>query len=36
MDIFEKLHDGSIYDPGDADVLEQQMEYQELLYDQTQ
>jgi Acetyltransferase (isoleucine patch superfamily) len=33
MDIFEKLHDGSIYDPGDADVLEQQMEYQELLYD---
>ncbi|EOS68443.1 galactoside O-acetyltransferase [Lachnospiraceae bacterium MD308] len=33
MDIFEKLHNGSIYDPGDADVLEQQMEYQELLYD---
>ena len=33
MDIFEKLHDGSIYDPGDADILEQQMEYQELLYD---
>lgn len=33
MDIFEKLHDGSIYDPGDADILEQQMGYQELLYD---
>ena len=33
MDIFEKLHNGSIYDPGDADILEQQMEYQELLYD---
>jgi len=33
MDIFEKLHDGSIYDPGDADVLEQQMGYQERLYD---
>jgi len=33
MDIFEKLHDGSIYDPGDADVLEQQMDYQERLYD---
>ena len=33
MDIFEKLHDGSIYDPGDADILKQQMEYQELLYD---
>ena len=33
MDIFEKLHDGSIYDPGDADVLEQQMGYQEHLYD---
>ena len=33
MDIFEKLHDGSIYDPGDAEILEQQMEYQELLYD---
>ena len=33
LDIFEKLHDGSIYDPGDADILEQQMEYQELLYD---
>ena len=33
MDIFEKLHDGSIYDPGDADVLEQQTGYQERLYD---
>lgn len=33
MDIFEKLHNGSIYDPGDADILEQQMSYQELLYD---
>ena len=35
MDIFEKLHDGSIYDPGDADVLEQQTGYQERLYDYT-
>ncbi len=33
MEIFNKLHDGSIYDPGDADILEQQMGYQELLYD---
>lgn len=33
MDIFEQLHDGSIYDPGDADILDQQMGYQELLYD---
>lgn len=33
MEIFNKLHDGSIYDPGDADILEQQKGYQELLYD---
>lgn len=33
MDIFNKLHDGSIYDPGDADILEKQTGYQELLYD---
>lgn len=33
MDIFEKMHSGKIYDPGDADVLDKQMGYQELLYD---
>lgn len=33
MDIFEKMHSGRIYDPGDADVLDKQMGYQELLYD---
>lgn len=33
MDIFEKMHSGKIYDPGDADVLDKQMSYQELLYD---
>ncbi len=33
MDIFEKMHSGRIYDPGDADVLEEQIGYQELLYD---
>ena len=31
MDIFEKMHSGKIYDPGDADVLDKQMGYQELL-----
>lgn len=33
MDIFERMHSGKIYDPGDADVLDRQMGYQELLYD---
>ena len=33
VDIFEKMHSGKIYDPGDADVLDKQMGYQELLYD---
>lgn len=33
MDIFEKMHSGKIYDPGDADVLVKQTGYQELLYD---
>lgn len=33
VDIFEKMHSGRIYDPGDADVLDKQMGYQELLYD---
>lgn len=33
MDIFEKMHGGRLYDPGDADVLDKQTGYQELLYD---
>lgn len=33
MDIFEKMHSGKIYDPGDADILDKQTGYQELLYD---
>lgn len=33
MDVFERMHSGKIYDPGDADVLDKQVGYQELLYD---
>lgn len=33
MDSLEKMHNGALYDPGDAAVLEQQVRYQEKLYD---
>lgn len=36
MDFYEQLHSGAVYDPMNSEIVEEQIGYQELLYDYNQ